>query len=167
MSCDIPEYLDPFHRNADISSITPRKDKTVEDFIDSSQVRIFLFMKDKPDIDSESDDSLPDLRPPWDVSTNINVPAKYLKNGYLNPARLRPASANPCHHYTGPRTRRPFSAPCGFSEFSSWKHPMDVQPYLSVSEMKNFRRYASVTDLSKEEKNPLVREKASRLMLRG
>lgn len=154
--------MDPFGREADISQITPRQDRPEEDYIDQSDVRIFVFMKDKPEI--EEDVALPDMRPPWDINTNVKVAPKYLRSGAINPNRFRPASARACRHFKGTPILRPFSAPCGFSEFSSWKHPMDMQPYLSVSEMKNFRRYGSISDLKSTETNPLVREKATKLL---
>lgn len=164
-ACHIPEYTDPFGHDVDTSLITPRVPKVDEEPVDSAQVRIFVFMKDKPHIDS-NEEGFPDSPrpPPWDISTNPELAPKYLPNGALNPARLRPSSANCCHHFNGPPTVRPFSAPCGFSEYANWKHPMDMQPYLSLSEMANFRKYSSVTDLRASERNPAVREKASRLL---
>lgn len=153
--------MDPFGRNADISAITPKTARLSEEFIDKSQIRLFLFMKECPDIDVDISNS---PRPPWDISTKVNSPPKYLPNGSLNPARKRPGSANSCTHFSGLPSLRPFSAPCGYPEFSSWKHPLDVQPYLSVPEMTNFRTYSSVSDLKVAEKNPVVRAKATRLL---
>lgn len=159
-SCDFPEYMDPFGRDADLSEVHLKKPEVEEEPIDNSKIRIFLFMKEKPSIDIEESA----VRPPWDISTNVNVAPKYLKNGSLNPERFRPSSALSCDHFSGPPTVRPFSAPCGYPEFSSWKHPIDVQPFLSVAELDNFRQYSSVTDLSSVEANPLVREKAEKLL---
>lgn len=164
-SCDIPEYMDPFGRGADTSLIVPKQDKTEEDIIDNSQIRIFVLVKDKPDITISEDDTTPEIRPPWDISTQVNLPPKYLTNGAFNPARHRPGSAKACHHFSGLSSLRPFSAPCGYLEYASWKHPMDVQPFLSAPRLTNFRRYSSVTDLRASERNPIVREKASRLLL--
>lgn len=155
--------MDPFGRDIDASVITPKQPEILEELIDNSKIRIFLFMKEKPDIDSDEKVTIA-VRPPWDISTNIATPPKYLSNGLLNPARTRPSSASDCRHYSGAATMRPFSAPCGYPEYSSWKHPMDLQPYLTLSEMRNFRRYSSVTDLRAVENNPVVRTKASRLL---
>lgn len=160
--CDVPEYTDPFGRDVDTSQITKHEDKPDDDLVDSSDVRIFVFMKDKPEIDEEQ--YLPDMRPPWDINTNVQLPPKFLRNGNLNPARFRPGSAQYCSHFRGTPTMRPFSAPCGYPEYSSWKHPLDMQPYLRVGDMKNMRRYSSVTDLKSSESNPLVRAKATKLL---
>lgn len=160
--------MDPFSRGADLTAITPRKPHNQERKIDESQVRVFLFMKDKPDIRSEGESICVDMdiKPPWDISTNTKTPPKYLSNGLLNPARLRPSSASfrPCDHYKGGHTVRPFSAPCGYAEFSAWTHPLDVKPYLNVSDVSNCRRYVSVTDLTATEKKLQMRESNSRLL---
>ena len=162
MVCDVPPYTDPFGRDVDTSKIKPKEDKSEKDFVDKSDVRIFVFMKEKPEICE--DQQLPDMRPPWDINTNVQLPPKYLRNGNLNPARFRPGSAQFCNHLRGTATVRPFSAPCGYPEYSSWKHPLDMQPYLNVADMRNMRRYSSVTDLKSMESNPLVREKATKLL---
>lgn len=154
-TCDIPQYMDPFGRNADISAISAKKPRVYEPGVDDSQVRVFLFMKDKPNDTRNDEISLGEtyIKPPWDISTNIETPPKYLKSGQLNPARCRPSSAAgySCNHYKGGQTVRPFSAPCGYPEFTSWKHPIDIKPYLNVDEMSNYRRYQSITDLSEAE----------------
>ena len=161
-TCDMPEYMDPFGINADISLIKPREDEQMFETIDSSQIRVFVLMKEKPKLDEE--EALPDMRPPWDINTNIRLPPKYLKNGTLNPARFRPPSAKGCQHFKGVSQIRPFSAPCGFYEFSNWKHPLDIQPYLSVGEMRNLRRYSSAASLSRAETSVVIKDKVQRLL---
>jgi len=160
-ACDIPQYMDPFSMNADVSQIIPRQDVMDEDYSDNSEIRIFVFMKEKPEVDEEL--IIHDMRPPWDISTNVKLPPKYLRNGRVNPDRFRPASAGACHHYKGSETVRPFSAPCGYPEFSNWKHPLDMQPYLTKP-MVNLRRYSSVSELKRQEANPLVRAKGEKLL---
>lgn len=157
LACDLPPFCDPFSPHADISDITLRKESVIQTIEDTSQMRIFILMKEKPDIDDEEEmDEIGEIRPPWDINTKVEQPPKYLRNGILNPARFRPGSARSCRHFVGPPTMRPFSAPCGYREFSRWKHPYDLQPYLSVSDNSNFRRYSSVTDLINLETSKLI-----------
>lgn len=169
-ACDIPQYMDPFSRGADLSAITPKKPPIHQQWAENSEVRIFLFMKDKLHMKANEDENElfdPEIKPPWDISTNIKTPPKYLMSGLLNPARLRPSSASStssCHHYKGGQTVRPFSAPCGYPEFSAWKHPLDIKPYLRINDISNSRHYKSVSDLSAGEGKLQSRENNSRLL---